>query len=163
MLPRVSSDIKLRPHHFLAVLTNIPEGCPMIGGQAVAYWANPQGMRVTCSYDGSQRLQNLQEPAGRLFTLTYNAQNRVQAVQDWGGRFNTLTYSGAGDLTQVQGPTGCLTQYAADASHLPLLLARLESGPGGRFRKEVGRVGLSTRARTRKRLPSAHEPLTPEA
>jgi len=39
-LPKLSPDLKLRPHDFLAVLKSVPEGCPMIGGQAVAYWAN---------------------------------------------------------------------------------------------------------------------------
>ena len=44
VLPRISSDVKLRPHDFLAVLKSIPDGCPMIGGQAVAYWANRYGI-----------------------------------------------------------------------------------------------------------------------
>ena len=40
VLPKLSPGLKLTPHDFLAILTNIPEGCAMIGGQAVAYWAN---------------------------------------------------------------------------------------------------------------------------
>jgi hypothetical protein len=39
-LPKLSPDLKLQPHDFLSVIALVPEGCPMIGGQAVAYWAN---------------------------------------------------------------------------------------------------------------------------
>lgn len=39
-LPRLSPDLKLQPHDFLSVIRLVPNACPMIGGQAVAYWAN---------------------------------------------------------------------------------------------------------------------------
>jgi hypothetical protein len=42
-LPKLSPDLKLQPHDFLSVIGLVPEGCPMIGGQAVAYWANRYG------------------------------------------------------------------------------------------------------------------------
>jgi len=39
-LPKLSPDLKLQPHDFLSVIRLVPDACPMIGGQAVAYWAN---------------------------------------------------------------------------------------------------------------------------
>ena len=38
-------------------------------------------------------------------------------VQDWADRRHTLTYNGSGDLIEIQGPTGCVTQYQYNAGH----------------------------------------------
>src|SRR5687767_11170378 len=43
-LPKLSSELKLQPHDFLPILPFIPAACPMIGGQAVAYWARRYGI-----------------------------------------------------------------------------------------------------------------------
>jgi YD repeat-containing protein len=85
------------------------------------YWATPQDLRITCSYDASGRLQSLLEPAGRRVTLgnyaVIGGGARVGYLQDWGDRRQTFSYNSAGDLTQVVGPTGCITQYSYDSSH----------------------------------------------
>lgn len=44
VLPPLSPDLKFGPHDFLTVIKSVPEGCPLIGGQAVAYWANRYGI-----------------------------------------------------------------------------------------------------------------------
>jgi YD repeat-containing protein len=83
-----------------------------------AYWATPQDLRITCSYDANQRLQSLLEPAGRWLTISYSADGRVQYIQDWGNRQNVvLTYVGS-DLTETWGPAGCMTRYHYDSNHL---------------------------------------------
>src|SRR5688572_25886759 len=43
-LPKLSADLRLQPHDFLSVIRLIPEACPMIGGQAVVYWAKRYGI-----------------------------------------------------------------------------------------------------------------------
>jgi len=83
---------------------------------SLAYWQNPQGYRITCNYDGSQRLSWLTEPAGRRVTLGYTAQGQVQYIQDWGDRRNTLAYNAAGEMISMQGPTGCVTSFGYSAS-----------------------------------------------
>lgn len=82
---------------------------------SLTYRETPQGYRLTCGYDGEQRLAHVEEPAGRRVTLGYAAAGltTVQYLEDWGGRRNTLTYDSSGNLAQVEGPTGCLTSTSA--------------------------------------------------
>lgn len=52
VLPTLDKDLRLRPDDFRAVLEKIPKDCPLVGGQAVAWWANrydirPDGQEVT--------------------------------------------------------------------------------------------------------------------
>lgn len=51
-LPALEKGLKFTPNDFRLVLANIPEDCPLVGGQAVAWWANrynirPGGREVT--------------------------------------------------------------------------------------------------------------------
>jgi YD repeat-containing protein len=90
---------------------------PAGGYASLAYRANPQGMRLTCSYDASQRLQTVSEPAGNRLTLTYNSDGKVQTLEDWGNRgLIVLTYVG-NNLTEEWEPEGRVTRYCQDSNH----------------------------------------------
>ncbi len=38
--PRISPDAHFTPRDFAAIIAHLPEGCPLVGGQAVARWAD---------------------------------------------------------------------------------------------------------------------------
>ena len=44
--PRVSPDAHFTPRDFAAIIAHLPEGCPLVGGQAVAWWAERYGIKV---------------------------------------------------------------------------------------------------------------------
>jgi hypothetical protein len=44
-IPVADKDAKLRPIDFLEVLRIVPEDCVLVGGQAVAWWAERYGIK----------------------------------------------------------------------------------------------------------------------
>ena len=42
--PGVTKSLKFSPSDFAAVIAHLPEGCPLVGGQAVAWWAARYGL-----------------------------------------------------------------------------------------------------------------------
>src|SRR5262249_31855216 len=83
---------------------------------SIAYRATAQGLRLTYNYDGSQHVESIVEPAARRVTLGYSS-GRGQYVQDWADRRNTLAYNAGGELSEVTGPTGCITQFGHNSDH----------------------------------------------
>ena len=41
----ISQDARFTPEDFAEVLLCLPKGCPLVGGQAVAWWAGRYGIR----------------------------------------------------------------------------------------------------------------------
>src|SRR5438094_219658 len=42
--PLPDRNVRFKPEDFAEVIANVPEGCPLIGGQAVAWWAARYGL-----------------------------------------------------------------------------------------------------------------------
>ena len=72
-------------------------------------------LRITYTYDGSQKLINLTDPYGKVTTLGYDANNKLQTVEDPAGRVTTITHSG-GTLTGAVLPDDGTWSYAYDGS-----------------------------------------------
>lgn len=44
--PQISPDAQFSPSDFADVIGKLPDGCPLVGGQAVAWWANRYGVKI---------------------------------------------------------------------------------------------------------------------
>lgn len=91
-LPKLEKGLRLKPDDFRLVLENIPAECPLVGGQAVAWWAKrydirPEGQEVTSrdiDFWGSREdLKLLASRLGRpaIFPNAYEMTVWVGAIQ----------------------------------------------------------------------------------
>ena len=76
----------------------------------INYTEDPNGNRVTASYDGTQRLIGLTHTSGAIITLAYNSSGQISQVTTSEGRSATYSYTGT-NLTSVTTDDGKVTSY----------------------------------------------------
>jgi RHS repeat-associated protein len=72
------------------------------------------GLRVTYSYDGSNRLSKITDPYSKVTTFTYSS-GKLQAIEDPANRLTTFSFTGSSP-TGVTLPDGSAWAYAYDGS-----------------------------------------------
>ena len=78
---------------------------------------DPNGNRVTASYDGSSRLQMLTHTSGASLAIGYTPAGRIAEVRDSAGRTNRFTYDGSGNyLITATTHDGKVTRYTYQTS-----------------------------------------------
>jgi len=76
------------------------------------YVQDPNGNRVTASYDGAGRLTALTHSAGQSLALAYNPAGLIESVTDSAGRTAEYTYDAANEhLVSVRWFDGRVTRY----------------------------------------------------
>lgn len=89
---------------------------------------DPNGNRVTASYDGSGRLQALTHTSGAGLLIGYNAAGHIQTISDTAGRTNVFTYDATGShLEAVATADGKVTRYTYNTSGDARVLHALSS------------------------------------
>ncbi len=113
---------------------------------------DPNGNRVTASYDGSSRLQTLAHSSGGSLAIGYNPAGRIAEVHDSPGRTNRFTYDGTGNyLTTATTSDGKVTRYTyqttGDARTLHALTSIERGGTTQQFTYDTrGRLESTHRA-----------------
>lgn len=76
----------------------------------IDYAEDPNGNRVTASYDGAQRLTGLAHTSGATITLTYNGSGQISQATTSDGRTATYGYTDS-NLSSVTTDDGKVTSY----------------------------------------------------
>ncbi len=79
----------------------------------LSYTEEPNGNRITLTYNGAGQLTGIGHSNGQSFTLVYNGQGRISQLTDHAGQTTQYTYDGSGEhLVTVTAPGEVTTSYA---------------------------------------------------
>jgi RHS repeat-associated protein len=99
----------------------------------LSYEQDPNGNRITATYDNNGELTQLTDSDGQRFKFAYNAQGLISQLTDQAGRITTFSYDPTSEeLLSVTGPDGTTSYTYDNLSNIETLHALLSiANPDG--------------------------------